>query len=475
MKKFFEKHDLFKLVGIVAIIAILLTWLVGQSSYSAGTLATDELSRVGLFDISTYGLLQIFYFTVVFMFIFVVGGFYKFLGSLPAYDSLTTKIASLFKGKEKFFVALSTLVFGCLAGISVEYIVLFAVIPFVISILSKLKVDKITGLVATFGGVLVGIVGATYSPRISGILASTTEGLGVGYGFELLATIILFAVAYLVLTYFTFVRMNKVKKDKKAELLVDPFASTIETKTKGKKERKVSTLGLSIILAVTFIIIILAFIGWDTAFNIKVFADAYDWLASAELFGQKVYSYILGGSFAKFGAWDLLSAAGMLLFASIVIKLVYHIPFDKLLDEFGNGLKTIGKPIIVLMMIYFVLEISVIFSTVPFFVDKIMKLGSNIGTLFASGILTSIFFVDFQYTVATIGSVFASFSNVNVAALILQAAYGVVQFIAPTSVILMLGLANLDIKFKDYFKFIWKFVLALIVIIIVILAILMYV
>ncbi|MCH5166712.1 MAG: hypothetical protein J1F35_02355 [Erysipelotrichales bacterium] len=478
MKKFFEKHDLFKIVGIVVLVAILLTWLVGYSYYSQGTLATEEFNRVGLFDLSTYGLLQIFYFTVVFMFVFVVGGFYKFVASLPAYDSLTTKIASKLKGKEKVFVALSTLVFASLSGISVDYLVLFAIIPFVISILSKLNVDKITGLVATFGGVLIGIIGATYSPKITGILVDAKNGLGVSYGYELLATVILFAVTYLVLTYFTFARMNKNNGKKGVALLVDPFATVLveEKKTKkSKKDSNVSTVGLVIVLAVTFVSIILAFIGWDTAFNIKVFANAFDWISNAELFGQNVYSFVLGSSLAPYGSWDLLSAAGMLLFASLVIKLVYHVPFDKMLDEYGEGLKVIGKPIVILMMIYLVLEISVIFPTIAFFVDKIMSLGTNIGTLFVSGVLTSIFTVDFQYVVSTVGSLFTSYSNINVAALILQAAYGVVSFIAPTSVILMLGLSNLDIKYSDYFKFIWKFVIAAIIIAFVVLAILIYV
>lgn len=34
MKKFFEKHDLFKLVGIFVIIAVLLTWLVSSSFFA---------------------------------------------------------------------------------------------------------------------------------------------------------------------------------------------------------------------------------------------------------------------------------------------------------------------------------------------------------------------------------------------------------------------------------------------------------
>lgn len=484
MKKFFEKHDLFKLTGIFVLIATLLTWLVSSSYFASGTLANNGFNRVGLFDLTTYSLLQMFYFTVVFMFVIVVAGFYKFIGSLEAYDNLTSSIAAKFEGKEKVLVAISIFVFGALAGISTDYLVLFALIPFVISILTKLSVDKVSGLVATFGGILVGILGATYAPKVTGILADATNGLGVSYGFGIASTIVLFAVAYLLLTYFVLGRMSK-GKDKKGnayELLVDPFITVKEVKTedkkkktKEKKKRRVSTVGLVVVLAIVFIVTILAYIGWEAAFNIKVFTNATKWIQNATLFGENVYSYILGNSLVPFGEWDLLAGAGLLLFASLIIKFVYHVPFDKMLDEYVEGFKVIVKPIAILMMVYLVLEISIIFPTISFFVDKIMSLGNNFATLFASGALTSLFAVDFQYTVSTVGSVFLNFKDANVAALILQSAYGVIQFIAPTSAILMLGLSCLDIKFKDYFKFIWKFALAILLVIFVILAILIYV
>ena len=73
-----------------------------------------------------------------------------------------------------------------------------------------------------------------------------------------------------------------------------------------------------------------------------------------------------------------------------------------------------------------------------------------------------------------VGSAFATFKDANVAALILQATNGIIKFFAPTSAILMFGLSMLDIKYKDYFKYIWKFLLAITVITLIVLAILVY-
>lgn len=490
MKKLFEKHDLFKLTGICILLAVILSWLISSGYFTSGVISYDVINRIGIFDLTTYSLLTVMYYFLVFMFIFVVGGFYKFLGSLDAYDSLTSKIASVFEGKEKLFVAISTLVFACLSGICTEHIVLLAIIPFAITVLSKLKVDKITGLIATFGGILIGILGATYSTSIVGHLADASYGLGVSYGYELITVVVLFAIAYLLLIYFAFARINKAKVNSDIALLEDPFMrpALIEEKKdkkKVKKARKVSTVGLSMLLVITFVVLILAFIGWDSAFGIDVFSNAYTWTKEATIFDKEVFAFILGiheGSnvvqnvFVAFGSWDLLLASGVILISSLLIKLVYHVPFDKMLDEFGEGFKKSGKTVVVALMVYVVWILSVVFPTMPSIVAKITEgLGTNIGTLFASGALTSLFVVDFQYVVNMVGSLYANFSNPNVSALILQTSYGLIQFMAPTSLVLMVGLSMLNIKFKEYFKFIWKFLLAMLVVIIIILAILMYV
>ena len=85
---------------------------------------------------------------------------------------------------------------------------------------------------------------------------------------------------------------------------------------------------------------------------------------------------------------------------------------------------------------------------------KYKHIFSALFTLFVSGLYTNLFTVDFQYTVTMVGSVFAQFKDANVAALILQATNGIIKFFAPTSAILMVGLSMLDIKYKDYFKYI---------------------
>ena len=469
MKKLCEKHSLLVGALITLFIAIILSWIFPEAYYSNGKLglsyaekfglfaSTANDTRVGLFDITTYGQLVIYYFTTIFVFAFVVAGFYKLLGSTAAYQKLTDNIAKKFEGKEKIFVGIAAFIIACISGVSTEQFAIFALIPFVISILSKLKVDKVSGVTATFGAVLVGILGATYSVKISGQLANTSTGLGVSYGNELLATIILFVI------------MNKVQGTKE-NALIDPF---IGEEVKAANKKNVKVLPLVVCIIILFVSLILAYIGWEGAFGVTAFKDALAWIQDAELFNSKVYSHILGGTLAAFGSWDLFIGGGLILIASMVIKFIYRIPFSKVVEEFVSGFKAIGKPLALLVAVYTVLEISVIYPRVPGLVSLILGMGTNIATIFISSILTTVFAVDFQYVVSLIAGAFSGFSNLNAAAFALQAAYGLVGFIAPTSAILVFGLSMFDISLKEWFKHIWKFLLSLLVVIIIILIILM--
>ena len=79
MKKFFEKHDLFKLVGICLLVVVAFTWFLKQGDFATGKFAVDTaLNRIGLFDVVTYGCTVIDIYFVNIVFVFAVAGFYKF-------------------------------------------------------------------------------------------------------------------------------------------------------------------------------------------------------------------------------------------------------------------------------------------------------------------------------------------------------------------------------------------------------------
>ena len=77
MKKLCEKHSLLVGALITLFIAIILSWIFPEAYYSNGKLglsyaekfglfaSTANDTRVGLFDITTYGQLVIYYFTTI--------------------------------------------------------------------------------------------------------------------------------------------------------------------------------------------------------------------------------------------------------------------------------------------------------------------------------------------------------------------------------------------------------------------------
>ena len=98
------------------------------------------------------------------------------------------------------------------------------------------------------------------------------------------------------------------------------------------------------------------------------------------------------------------------------------------------------------------------------------KFNYGISSLIA--IMGSILNVDLYYTVAGIftpivglitdESVYAS------VALLLQGIFGIVSFVGPTSILLIVGLSYLDIPYTTWLKYIWRFILYLTVLVAVV-------
>ena len=133
------------------------------------------------------------FFTVLVTFLFVVGGFYQFLSKLGAYQRLTDSIAKKINGKEILFSLIISFIFAALASMVNEYIILIAFMPFIITICTKAKMDKISTFVTTFGSLLVGMLGSTISAKIAGM---NVQYFGAQFTDNLLEKILLLLYLY---------------------------------------------------------------------------------------------------------------------------------------------------------------------------------------------------------------------------------------------------------------------------------------
>ena len=487
MKKFFEKHDLFKILTILLVITALLTWVLRYTVFQNGELMTFsetvtgiasimDQSTVGIFDFNTYLLLVLYYFTNVFAFVFVVFAFYKVLGKSKIYDTIVGKISEVFNGKEIIFAGINLVFYGAFASVTNEPFVALAFIPFSISVFAKLKTDKLSALASTFGGVLLGILGATYSGKIVGSLINN-GGISITYGNELLATIIMAIIALVILMVLIYSRINSKEK---LEAVEDKFID-VASVANGKKKVRVNTTSLvftSILLGVFAVVTILAFIPWTT-FNIDTFTKLHESLTNATLFKANYPIVFLGSTtLAEFGSWDLFTVSAFIILITVLFKFIAGVKLDEAVDAVVDGLKMSVKPAGLLVMIYAILVFSVSYPVLPGIIANINK---TISADFLkpinwiiSGLLTGLFTVDMQYYSSILGGLYSTFAKPNVVAVAMQSAYALAGFIAPTSAILVLGLSMLDIKYTDYLKFIWKFLAGVFVVILVILYILLY-
>ncbi len=90
----------------------------------------------------------------------------------------------------------------------------------------------------------------------------------------------------------------------------------------------------------------------------------------------------------------------------------------------------------------------------------------------------SLFHIDYDYTIYYVLSIYSATytkaAELKTVALLAQSIYGLSMLVAPTSIMLILGLEYLEIPYKNWLKFIWKFVVALLVIILLIALIIRY-
>lgn len=465
MKNNAKKHDLIKVSGIMVLITALMTWIIPQSMFQNGEMVAGEITRIGLFDFFTYGFLGMYYFTVLVTFLFVLGGFYQVLSKTTAYHKLTDKLAKIFKRKEILFVLIVSFLIAAITAVVNEYFIILSIIPFIITILRKMNLDKITAFTTTFGSLLVGVLGSVYSTKIVGM---NVNYLTIEYGTLLWVKLLLFGLTFLIFNTFNIIHIVKtLKSNKKDEQIEDLFETNDSTK-------KTRVWPLVVVLSLFFIILILAYLPWESVFKITWFADALNAITTFKVLDEPIFSYILGRVTA-FGSWDLFAIQVLMVVVSIIIKLIYKIKLNDFFTAYGEGFKKFSKLVVILLITYLILEFAVMFPVLPTIVSWFVTLTDkfNVFLTTVAGLFTSLFTVEYQYTLNLIGQYLTITFDAykEPLAIMLQSTFGLASMFAPSSAILLIGLSYLNISYKEWMKYIWKFLLAMFAVIIVLMLI----
>ncbi len=463
-----NKNGLLKWIGIILLIAILLTWVTPIGEFANGAFTKGEFSRVGIFDLSNYSFLGFYYFTAMFAFLFVLAGFSKFLNSLKAFKKLTSNIAKRVEKIPFVFVVISMVFYTVLTSITKETIVMFLFVPVTVAIMSELKQTKIATFTASIGGILLGTLASTCNGNVTAIIKSVFSV--TKFNSEMIATIAVMIIGGALLAVLTLLSSNK----KDEELIVNELEEDYKT----SETKKVSTVPLIVIGIITSILTIMAFIDWSGSFGVSYFSDLGTKITESTIGGVTVFKFIFGQNSIAFGDWTLFTLCGLVGISTIILGIIYKVKLRDIVDQYIEGFKAYAKPIFIVFALYTLLITSVSFPTLGIVYDWIIDIfGDNAFTWTIVTMIASVFNVTYEYVVGPLSGLFLNIGKETkeVVALATQFGYGLIQFVAPTSMSLALGLTLLDFDYKKYLKFIWKFFAAMLVISILVLVILTHI
>ena len=472
-----KKTGLFKIIMFMLLGMIVATYIFESSYFQEGQFSVLTMNYTGLFDAFSmfFKSLLVEYFAQVLIIVLAIGALYGVIEKTGVYRKLVNNIVTELKGREFLFIVLSSLFIAVLTSVFDYGFALMIFFPFIISILLAMGYDKVTVAAATFGSMLIGTIGSTVGYNTSTVIAKVLEiKTNVNFYYKL-ALLLISYVALLI-----FLSKAKRHKPKEEDLKdVDIFADEFTAK-------KQSVKPVVIILIVIFVLLILGCTNWESTFKITFFNTIHEKVTGFEPklpylhitptgieTGSekiKIFGILLGDS-AAFGNWYYSEMAIVCFFASLLLGLIYKI---NAFDGMKNGIKKMLKPAGMLLLSYVVLYFAANQMFYPTIAQLLLSITSKFSVVISSIIMAiaSVFHVDVLF-VANYAApqIVAKTSNAPLIALITQSIYGVVMFIAPTSIYLTFGLTYLNLPYKTWVKRIWKLVIALLVIVLAILLI----
>lgn len=355
MKKFWEKHSLGKIISILLVLSLILSWIIPAGSFNGAEFVEQGVSRIGLADVG-----NMLYYVIAMaidkiLFLLALGAFYGILTKIPAYQKLVTSIAKKLKGKEILFTVLISLFLTVFTSFSSSVYASLIFVPFIINILASMKLDKMTVLASTFGSILIGILGATFGTEglywLNYYLANNASVDFISN--DILYRVLILLVGILLFNFFTITHMKKVQKSKKNELAEDLYEVS-------EVKDKVKIWPVIIILSFIALFTILGFIRWNDNFGIEIFDKFHEWLTGLTIGKDAtIFSYILGSSAAALGSSDfsLFTMISILILFGLILAIMSRFDFEKLISSIGEGIKKIGKPVLVLSMAYVIFTV----------------------------------------------------------------------------------------------------------------------
>ena len=319
--------------------------------------------------------------------------------------------------------------------------------------------DKITACITTFGAILIGTIGTTLGYNIVGVINEQINGT--------LTTALPYKIGMFVLCFAALVvYLLKVKKTNKVD---KEDAKTIDMFAGEKISNKYSVAPIIVIFSILFVLLIMGCTAWNSTFGINVFTDFNTKVSEVSIKGFAIFGNLLG-TVNAFGNWYYAEMTIMCLLAALLLGRFYRMKHRDMFSYMAQGAKNMLAPALMIVLVYAVIYFAGNTMFYPTIADFILKATSKFNIFFSTivMILGSALHVDMLYVASyVIPQLAAQDVNTTVLAVLIQGIYGVTMFVAPTSVILVLGLSYLNIPYKEWIKKTWKLALVLFAIVMV--------
>lgn len=459
-----KKKSLFKALTIVFLVYVVLTWVIPTGYYSSGSYVKGDITPIGLFDIIRYPIITLTssVFILTALIILSIGGFYGVLNKTGAYQNLVEKIVKKFKNKEKTFLIITTLLFVILSSLTALDLPLLILVPLFSTILIMMGYSKFTAMLSTIGSILIGNLVSTYGFNVAGYITYFTNDIND----SIIYRIMLFVLVVVLL-------LIKIIKTSKSKTKEEPI---LYEKISSKEYKK--TTGLVVTLIIMMIVLIVGMTNWEELFKITFFSDLYTKITSVKISGYPVFSLIIG-SIYEMGKWTNYELAFILIITTFLVGRIYKLTLKEIYEAFISGVKQLIPVAFFAVLantLFLVMNATstgyTIFPTIANYLFGLAN-GFNVITFGLISFIGSLLYNDLPYLLSTIYDPITSIysSSASVMGIIVQSIHGLVQFIAPTSVLLVVGLKYFDIDYKDWFKNTYKFLFTVLVAITIVVAI----
>lgn len=456
-----KKNNLLKVLGILCISMILLTWIIPASLYN-GTVIKEGINPVGIFDIFKYPVYALATFIQYGILILAIGIFYGILSKTKSYSKLCDDIVKKVGNKKKLFLSIIIVLLSLLSSILGNNLFLFILVPFIYTLVILLGYNRKTGFAVSVGSLIVGNICSLYGSNIA-LISNNIFGLDINHD-------ILIKIIFFLMVTALFVNIVIIKSRESIEEKIEiPFYK----KEKSTKNIK-STLPIKVLFIFTIVISLIGIIDFSV-FGFTLFKDVYNSFMNFELNGFYLFANIFKG-FTQFGIWDNYDLIIFIMIMSLVISWVYSLKLEEIKDGIIEGVKNTYK--VSLIAIFANIIFTVLLNTTSNILitinNFILTNDFSIAKTSITTLISSIFYNDFSWINSSgIFNMYLVYDKVNypLISLLINSIYGIMMMILPTSLLLTTGLIYTKLDYKEWLKYIWKYLLlillALLIIVIV--------